>query len=70
MTSHQIVSIFANLIKKSNKLVQRLKFYLDLLGEDEVARGIILMYQKFEHPTFNDLETIFDYYLKLKEVEK
>lgn len=58
LTSHQVVSEFANLIKRSDKLMQRLNFYLDLLGEDEVACGIASMYQEFEHPTFHDLETI------------
>lgn len=57
LTSHQIVSNFANLIKRSDKLTQRLNFYLDLLGEDEVARGITSIYKEFEHPTFHDLET-------------
>ncbi|WP_229278227.1 hypothetical protein [Limosilactobacillus reuteri] len=38
-------------------MTQRLNFYLDLLGEDEVARGITSMYQEFEHPTFHNLET-------------
>lgn len=57
LTSHQVVSEFANLIKRSDKLTQKLNFYLDLLGENEVARGIASMYQEFEHPTFHDLET-------------
>ncbi len=58
LTSHQIISNFANLIKRSDELMQRLNFYLNSLGEDEVARGITSMYQEFEHPTFRDLETI------------
>ena len=57
LTSHQVVSEFANLIRKSDELTQRLNFYLDLLGEDEVARGITSVYQEFEHPTFHNLET-------------
>lgn len=57
LTSHQVVSEFANLIKKSDELTQRLNFYLDSLGEDEVARGITSIYKEFEHPTFHDLET-------------
>lgn len=56
-SSHQVVSEFANLIKRSDELTKRFNFYLDLLGEDEVARGIASIYKEFEHPTFHDLET-------------
>lgn len=70
LTSNQIISGLADAIKKSDKLTQKFNQYIDLLGEDVVASGITLMYKNVEHPTFRNLQAIFDYYLKLKEVEK
>lgn len=66
VTSNQTISELADAIKKSDKLTQKFNQYIDLLGEDVVASGITLMYKNIEHPTFRNLQSIFDYYLKLK----
>lgn len=69
-TSHQVVSNFANLIKRSDELTERFNSYVALLGEDEIAHGITSIYQEFEHPTFRDLETILGLAIEIKRKEE
>ncbi len=68
VTSHQIVSDLANTIKKSDNLTRKINRYISFLGEDVLACGIISVYKNVEHATFRDFQSIFDYYLKLKEL--